>query len=412
MVFYGEDKYKGLEILFFVASAVAVASGLTVLIGLQPKGTRLYAWMFTFCGTVAAAVALIYNCMGPREMLCDDGIGHRRRDAAMVTTAVIIHYFYLCAVTWLCLQAFSVWLIIKSGTRRTKIERWQKYYLSLSLLLPAILCAFPASTNNYGWATQVFIPFPLMVFEDTQSYFWATMYTPMVLILVVQVALTVDATWSFFKLYRQNRVGNRASGVTTTRTESFLRFNREPLFLMFAVGVFTLLDAIGVGYSLVQAKSNVENGFKDYLQCLLEEAVPGQGGDCVRSDFYFDYYFVGVVQCFYIVCYPIIALFAFGPSAFVWRRVAWLAGFLTSAPDSRQDYESNSKRSHTRLSTDRRRHQSGEVQMKVLKGGKPVSSVKQLSVSSPDDSMVPATSSMHIDDSVARSTGEDSSAFA
>src|SRR3546814_787606 len=58
------------------------------------------------------------------------------------------------------------------------------------------------------------------------------------------------AALSFYKLHKANRTGHRDSGVTTTRTQSFLRYNREPLLLMVAVGVFTLLNAIGVGYAL------------------------------------------------------------------------------------------------------------------------------------------------------------------
>lgn len=88
--------------------------------------------------------------------------------------------------------------------------------------------------------------------------------------------------------------------------------------LMFAVGVFTLLNAIGIGYSLDMAKLETERGVssgfvhvvvdvlhyahcrsllvpqvQEFVRCLLEKSAPGAEGTCDRNDFYNDMFFIG-----------------------------------------------------------------------------------------------------------------------
>lgn len=41
---YGKAMNEGMELTYFVLAAIGTVSGLVVLVGLKPKGTRLYAW--------------------------------------------------------------------------------------------------------------------------------------------------------------------------------------------------------------------------------------------------------------------------------------------------------------------------------------------------------------------------------
>lgn len=127
---------------------------------------------------------------------------------------------------------------------------------------------------------------------------------------------------------------------------------------------------------------------------MLEAAALGVKNECEREDFYDDMYSIAsnesqydchttwnctcshcsarfrlhtVIQCFYIVCYPIIALVTFGPSAVVQKRLAWLAGVLNTSRESRSNVSDTIHSTPMSGGHQRQHSASAAIQMKVMK---------------------------------------------
>jgi hypothetical protein len=121
-------------------------------------------------------LSVIFLASDYHKMLCDDGVGHRRRSPFMAGIGFGIHYCMLFSITWICLQTASMWKVIH-GASPSKIAEWRKHFPYITIFSPLLICAAPLIGQNYGWSVMSMLPFPLMVVEDTKAYFWATFYT-------------------------------------------------------------------------------------------------------------------------------------------------------------------------------------------------------------------------------------------
>ncbi|KAJ8371788.1 hypothetical protein AAFF_G00302120 [Aldrovandia affinis] len=188
--------------------------------------------------------------------------------------AGLLHFLFLCAFAWLCMEAVQLYLMLvevfESDDSRTK------YYYVSGYLIPAIVVGVSAAIDHRSYGTQT------ACWLRVDNHFIWSFIGPVTLIITLNLAFLITSVYKMLKHTTSLKPdSSRMENIKSWVLGAFALLCL--LGLTWSFGLFFLNDSSVVTAYLFTVFNTLQGGFIFIFHCLLQKKVRKEYTRCLRQ---------------------------------------------------------------------------------------------------------------------------------